>query len=236
MDITNDYVIDLLEREADSAIRKSLRATPHEISVLHDVTLNDVHEALNHVHYGDAEVKPFAVKLMTSGTCTGKEMVRRQFSSDIGSIATSYTYSDEDSNWDRSVESGVRLRANLMQSWCIGNVVEEIGASFTTLELIGFITRSRSLDIWRAQAASTAHVRTDEHYWRGLAILAITEAVQPYSIPPVYSMEFMEWVPDQRDLTAIIQLIKERGVLSPETVRGVLNQTEAGTPLRIGIL
>ena len=49
-------------------------------------------------------------------------------------------------------------------------------------------------------------------------------------------MAFVDWVGERPDIVSILQVARERGVLHPETIEGLLNQTEVKEALRSGLL
>jgi hypothetical protein len=81
----------------------------------------------------------------------------------------------------------------------------------------------------------------DDNYWRGLAIVALTDLKVDRYNPQDRSLKnarvFAPWAGEHQDPARLIKIAKERGTLEVSTLIGVMKeQDETAAPLRDGAI
>jgi hypothetical protein len=234
-EITNEHVIALLEDRPSLPDGKPTSAK----SVYADVTARNVDDALDYIHEEDTDVLAYASELMTTGTTTGQEMVKKSFTAIVNSVAHAITEKDTYSDWDNMLPSGAHIKSTLTMVWHIGKVLEESDLPNSTVDqdraevACGFINTLRRFIGYAEEDMKPV----DSVYWRGIAALAVTETVEMFSQSlPEHGREFIDWAGYQENLAPVFRVVRQRGVLHPETIEGILKQTGVENSLRDGVL
>lgn len=213
---------------------------PLSVTALIEESPNEANEALDYLGMEDPKVLLTATELMMTGTLTGQEMVKGALYSVLSEITIAI--SDRDSyysDWSEALPSAEEVKKSLVRMWHLGAVIEDSGMPNTpetraSVEMAsGFVNAKRRFIHYNEEDAP----QDDETYWRGIGAISLTGLVDPFSpeLPP-YGREFMDWAGTQSDLAPIISVVMERGVLNPETIVGLLNQTGIEQSLTNGIL
>jgi hypothetical protein len=233
--ITNEYIISLFED------RPLLPGGKTELgrSIYANVSERNVDDALDVIHEEEGDVLTYAAELMTTGTGTGQEMVKDSFTSIVNSTAQAVIERDTHSDWDEMLPSGAHIKSTLVMAWNIGNVLEESDLPNSRVDqqraevACGFINTMRRFIGYAEEDMKPV----DEVYWRGIAALAVTETVEMFSQTlPEHGREFIDWAGHQENLSPIFRVVRERGVLHPETIEGIIKQTGIEKSLRDGLL
>lgn len=233
--ITNEHVISLLEDRPSLSGGTASGAK----SLYADVSERNVDDALDVIHEEEANVLSYAAELMTTGTDTSREMVKESFTSIVNSTARAVIERDTDSDWDVMLPSGAHVKSMLTMAWNIGNVLEESDLPNSKVDqqraevVCGFINTMRRFIGYAEEDMKPV----DNVYWRGIAALAVTETVEMFSQTlPEHGREFIDWAGHQENLAPVFRVVRQRGVLHPETIEGILKQTGIEKSLRDGLL
>lgn len=233
--ITNKQVIALLEDRPSLPGGKPERGQ----SIYASVSERNVDDALDVIHEEEDDVLAYAAELMTTGTSTAQEMTKESFAGIVNSTAQAVSERDTDPDWDSMLPSGAHIKSTLVMVWSIGNVLEESDLPNTTVDqrraevVAGFINTMRRFIGYAEEDMKPV----DDVYWRGVAALAVTETVEVYSQTlPEHGREFIDWAGNQEDLAPVFRIVRQRGVLHPETIEGIMKQSGIEQSLRDGLL
>jgi hypothetical protein len=234
-EITNEHIISLLEDRPSLPGGKASGSN----SIYANVSERNVDDALDVIHEEEEDILPYAAELMTTGTNTAQEMVKESFTSIVNSFSQAVIERDTHSDWDEMLPSAAHIKSMLTMAWHTGNVLEESDLPNTMADQrraevsCGFINTMRRFIGYAEEDMKPV----DEVYWRGIAALAVTETVEMYSQTlPEHGREFIDWAGNQEDLTPVFRIVRQRGVLHPETIEGILKQTGIEQSLRDGLL
>ena len=205
-------------------------------SVYAGASEKQVQESLDFILGETPELGPLAEKLMTTGSTAAKELAKDSFSEMVNHIASVIDERETDPDWDNVIPYGDELKATLIKEWSVGIVADASGIYYDRSLLKGAIVDAGFIDrLYRRDSAESP--TREEVYWRGIAAFALSDIA--WSVPnglPEYSREFIDWSGSRSDLSDILRVVNERGVLNPETIEGLLSQKDVENTLRDGIL
>lgn len=202
------------------------------------VTVQQVEDSLNYFREKVPDLLPVAVKLMTTGSVAAREAVRFNFSDTVNHIAKNIDDRYTDPDWEAHIESG-SIVSELRNWWHLVEVAVECGLPQTKMFLDGAMITSgfANVSYLLGKERKGKSKRADDEYWRGIAAITLSGAIPAFSQTlPEYGQEFIDWAGQQSDLRGIVALVKERGVLHPKSIEGVIAQRGVEPPLQSGIL
>lgn len=227
--VSNEQIISLLEKN---------RQNPEYASVYRGASDRDVDDSLDYLFDADEQLFPLAVRLMTTGSPSGQELVKDAFSQVVNGLAGVLNERYDHPDWDRSVPTGSDIRNDMLNNWHVANVANECKMPQDRKFLMGFISMSGFINtMYRSLSRKDGRACAVDVHWRGISAMSLTGLYQPFSPTlPSYSIEFIEWAGERESLNEIIPLAKEREVLNPLTLEGLLAQTGVESALKGGIL
>jgi hypothetical protein len=121
------------------------------------------------------------------------------------------------------------LRRTFAYNWAAANAIEKYGTRNDEdyLDETSSAADSVSASYLMVHGRELANRINDEAHWRGVAALVLSGLVDELfrSEPlPDGGPEFIEWAGHQDDLTEALDIIREREVLQPEVIQGLIAQ------------
>lgn len=207
------------------------------ISIYKHNTAKNVQDALEFYRQDSPESFADALRYMTTGTKTGQEAVKADFSGVLSNVAYAHQNKDKGkSDWDAMLPSDISMQREFAYTWAAGNAVEEYGSPAIQL---GEPEHEAYLDeiIRHCDNADAAlhlihglegDAVDDPAHWRGVAALVMTgnlpQNVYRSQPLPDGGPEFIAWAAHQDNLAEIIEVARERKTLHPESIQALIAQ------------
>lgn len=202
---------------------------------------DDEYYAINLMHENDMTTVPFAVRLLTTGTPTGRAFAQNELRGSLESIMESHSEHDNDDDWwnRNHIAWSPFAKQDMVLAWCAGNVYEEHQGEERQIDVHSLIKSARTLDAIFEPRLRRVDRSGDTGYWRGLCAIALTELGRG-GIPRADMGEariFADWAGAHEDISRIISTADERGTLDYYNLREVLMAQDGITPsMREGAL
>ena len=205
---------------------------------IHTSKIDDISIALDMIRNDDPSIIALAEEFMTSGSSRARSIAAEHlYGSTLGIIEAL----DRTKNgWQTQCAWGDELKSVLVSGWSLGSVIDESGIpvededeEFDTVDYIKGLHGELSDD------SRELYVRQDHAYWRGIALLALTDRSIPQRVSPDNgtALRFIEWAGARDDVRAIVELVTERETFDPDHLSAVMNEKAAtSAPLRGGTL
>jgi hypothetical protein len=185
----------------------------------------------------DKKIIPLAIRLLTTGSDIARSQVRATLESALYRLADAYDRSDIDELWrDRCRDArSPYIKHDMLTAWTASNIIDELELTDNPSILGNKVT-------YLDEALATVLDRSmNDHYWRGLAIAALTDLKVDRYNPQDGSLRnarvFAPWAGEHSDPARLINVAKERGTLEVRTLIGVMNEQDAtAAALRDGTL
>jgi hypothetical protein len=185
----------------------------------------------------DKKIIPLAIRLLTTGSDIARSQVRATLENALYRLADAYDRSDIDELWtDRCRDArSPYVKHDMLTAWTASNIIDELELNENPAILGNKVT-------YLDEALAFVVDRSgDDNYWRGLAIVALTDLKVDRYNPQDRSLKnarvFAPWAGEHQDPARLIKIAKERGTLEVSTLIGVMKeQDETAAPLRDGAI